>query len=83
MYDEGLVVWIPCGGGFEAANIGTVAQLSLSVASNDFISLSWLQKELVLLWSSLVSESYLHSLLEVNSCYRYIKRGELKSYQEH
>lgn len=41
-----------------------MGELSLSVASNDFISLSWLQEELVLLWSALISEGDLNIQLE-------------------
>lgn len=41
-----------------------MGKLSLSVASNDFISLSWLQEELVLLRSALISEGNLNIRLE-------------------
>ena len=55
--DESLVLGIPGGGRFEAANVRTVSQLGLSITSDDLVFLSTLKEELVLLGGSLLTES--------------------------
>lgn len=56
MNNEGLVGWVPCGGGLETADIGAVAKLGLGVAADVFICFGWLEEELLLLFSGLVLE---------------------------
>src|SRR3954451_15899893 len=46
---EGLIAGVPGGSGFETADVGSVAQLGLCVAADDFVFLSALEEQLVLL----------------------------------
>lgn len=61
--DEGLVGWVPGGGGLKTTNVGAVSQLGLGVATNVLVVLCGLKEELVLFGSSLVSESSLDKLV--------------------
>lgn len=51
---ERLVLWIPCCCRLEPSHVGSMAQLRLRIASNDFKLLRLLEEELVLLWSALL-----------------------------
>ena len=57
---KSLVLRIPCGSSLEPSHVRSVTQLSLRIAANNLVSFSGLQKELVLLWGSLIPESDLH-----------------------
>lgn len=59
--DEGLVLGAPGRGRLETADVRTVAQLRLRIASDDLVFLCPVQEELVLLWSSLLSKSDLEA----------------------
>ena len=54
--NEGLVGWIPCGGGLETAHVGAVAELGLGVAADVLVGFGWFQEELLLLFGGLVLE---------------------------
>ena len=56
---EGLIFGIPSTGSLQATNIGTVAQFRLSITPDMFVVLGRLEEELLLLWSSLATESRL------------------------
>lgn len=59
MEREGLVIGIPCCGRLEPTDIRTMAKLSLSVASNDLVVSSRLEKLLLLLRCALLPNSNL------------------------
>jgi hypothetical protein len=56
---EGLVFGIPCGRGLQAPYIRAVAQFCLCVAANGSVILGGFEEELVLLGSTLTTESRL------------------------
>jgi hypothetical protein len=56
---KGLVVGVPGGSGLEAADVGSVAQLGLGVASDDLVFLGGLEEELFLLGGALFAEGNL------------------------
>ena len=56
---EGLIAGVPGGSGFETADIGSVTQLGLCVAADDFVFLSALEEQLVLLGGALFPEGHL------------------------
>lgn len=57
MEDERLIFWRPSRGSFEPPDVTSMSQFSLRVASDDFVVLSGLQEELVLLGGSLALQS--------------------------
>lgn len=50
---EGLVVCIPCSCGLESTDVGAVAKLSLSIASDDLVVVGQCEPLLLLFWGSL------------------------------
>ena len=58
---EGLVIGVPGGGGLETADIGSVAQFSLGVATDDLVFFGTLEEQLVLLGAALFAKGHLES----------------------
>lgn len=56
---EGLVIGVPGGGGLEAADIGSVTQFGLGVATDDLVFFGPLEEQLVLLGAALFAEGHL------------------------
>jgi len=59
MESKGLILGIPGGGSLEAANIRAMAQFSLCITSNGFVVLGRLEKEFLLLGSTLATKGRL------------------------